>query len=211
MRARVLVALLIATVSCDSSGYVGQVVGFGSTGEFASLALTPSSASIAVGGTVRLVATPLDAGGQTLTGLGAPAFTTTNAVIAFVNDTGLVTGVSAGTVTVTATLTSGGVTRTASSAIAVTSGGSQGQASVAISDNAFSPSSLTVVKNEAGATVTWSWTGSRLHNVTFDDGGSGSANQTSGTFARTFTTAGTYTYYCSIHGKAVMSGSITVQ
>lgn len=211
MRTRLLALLLVASVSCDSSGYVGQVVGFGSTGALASLTLSPASASIAVGGTVRLVATPLDEGGQALSGLGAPTFTSSNSVVAFVNDTGLVTAVSAGTVTVTATLTSGGVTRSASSAVTVTSGGSQGQAAVAVSDNAFTPASLTVVKNEAGATVTWTWTGTRLHNVTFDDGAAGSANQTTGTFARTFAAAGSYTYYCSIHGKAVMSGAVTVQ
>jgi hypothetical protein len=32
----------------------------------------------------------------------------------------------------------------------------------------------------------------------------------SGTFTRTFGGAGTFTYYCSIHGRAVMHGTITV-
>lgn len=91
--------------------------------------------------------------------------------------------------------------------------------SVVITNNAFTPSTLS---STVGATVTWTWNtcsggdgygGGQTcvsHNVTFDQTATNSATQSSGTFSRTFTSAGTYTYHCSIHGSA-MSGQVTVQ
>ncbi|HJU84387.1 MAG TPA: plastocyanin/azurin family copper-binding protein [Holophagaceae bacterium] len=79
--------------------------------------------------------------------------------------------------------------------------------------NAFYPSTLTVA---VGTTVTWQWTaGTMTHNVTSGtaptgDGAYFSPNQSTGTYTHQYTAAGTYPYFCSIHG-AVMSGSITVQ
>ncbi|HEY4218317.1 MAG TPA: plastocyanin/azurin family copper-binding protein [Gemmatimonadaceae bacterium] len=88
---------------------------------------------------------------------------------------------------------------------------------VDIQNTAFSPSTRTV---SAGATVTWHWDdcsnsgyGSTCvtHNVTFDDGsGIASSSQSTGTYSRTFATAGTYKYHCTIHGAA-MSGTVVVQ
>ncbi|MGH7514052.1 MAG: cupredoxin domain-containing protein [Gemmatimonadales bacterium] len=86
-----------------------------------------------------------------------------------------------------------------------TGGGTTG---VTVGNNFFSPANLSVA---TGATVTWTWAmGDTEHTVTFDDSAPGSARQSSGTFQRTFATAGTYTYFCSVHGRAVMSGSVTV-
>jgi plastocyanin len=80
----------------------------------------------------------------------------------------------------------------------------------------FTPGSKTVA---VGTSVVWTWntcsgdvyTGQTCvaHNVVFDDGAtSGLMDQ--GTYARTFSVAGTYPYHCAVHGLA-MSGSITVQ
>jgi plastocyanin len=77
---------------------------------------------------------------------------------------------------------------------------------VRVADNSFTPSATTVAP---GTTVTWTWAGAREHNVTFDDG-TASATQTSGTFQRTFSAAGTFSYHCTIHGTA-MSGVVTVR
>jgi plastocyanin len=76
---------------------------------------------------------------------------------------------------------------------------------IKVVDNAFSPAATTVV---AGTTVTWTWTGANMHNVTFDDGQK-STTQNTGTYQRTFNSAGTYSYHCTIHGTA-MSGVVTV-
>jgi plastocyanin len=78
---------------------------------------------------------------------------------------------------------------------------------VTVNNNFFSPATITVTP---GTTVTWQWaSGAVDHNVTFDDG-EHSATQSSGTFARTFSAAGTFPYHCTIHGSLGMTGTVTV-
>jgi plastocyanin len=77
---------------------------------------------------------------------------------------------------------------------------------VSIANFAFAPASMTVA---VGTTVTWTNTDSAGHTVTADDGSFKSDKLGTGTaFSHTFTTAGTYTYHCSIHSS--MTGTITV-
>lgn len=84
-----------------------------------------------------------------------------------------------------------------------TSGGGN---AVSVGNNFYSPPALSVAQ---GTTVTWTWAnGDVQHSVTFADGPT-SEIQDHGTFARTFTTAGTFPYQCKVHGAA-MSGTITV-
>ena len=78
--------------------------------------------------------------------------------------------------------------------------------SISVLDNRFDPTATTVA---SGTTVTWTWGGRVDHNVTFDDGAT-SGSKSTGNYQRTFNTAGTYGYHCTIHGTA-MSGSITVK
>ena len=70
--------------------------------------------------------------------------------------------------------------------------------SVSVEDNLFDPDNLTVAP---GTTVTWTWSGSVDHNVTWDGAGQPgpSPTQSSGTYSRAFATAGTFDYQCSIH------------
>ncbi|MDH4046150.1 MAG: plastocyanin/azurin family copper-binding protein [Gemmatimonadota bacterium] len=82
---------------------------------------------------------------------------------------------------------------------------------VNVADNSFSPGVRTVALN---TTVTWTWTGGSQHNVTWTAGSpAASTTQSSGTYQRSFDTAGTFDYYCSIHGTPTtgMRGSVTVQ
>ncbi len=87
--------------------------------------------------------------------------------------------------------------------------GDNATTSVSVGDNFFNPSGNIV---SGGATVTWTWTGSNSHNVTFASSTIASSNtQSSGTFSTTMpTTAGAYSYMCTIHGSG-MSGTVTVQ
>ncbi len=64
--------------------------------------VAPATPSLAVGATVTLTATVKDAQGNTMTGQ-TVSWSTSNAAIATVNSTGLVTGVAAGIATITAT------------------------------------------------------------------------------------------------------------
>ena len=96
--------------------------------------------------------------------------------------------------------------------------GGSGGVTVTVSNNDYSPDRVSVAR---GATVTWRWDsctgdpyGGQLcafHSVTFDDGGPSAAAQNEGSFARLFNSAGTFTYYCTSHGRAAMSGSVVVQ
>lgn len=97
-------------------------------------------------------------------------------------------------------------------------GGGGAGVSVTVSNDDYTPDPVSVAR---GATVTWRWDSCSgdpyggqvcaFHSVTFDDGGPSAAPQNGGSFARTFANAGTFTYYCTSHGRTAMSGSVTVQ
>ena len=87
--------------------------------------------------------------------------------------------------------------------------GAPTSANVTVTDNVFTPSSVTVARN---GTITWTWSNSgygTAHNVTFDGGGGSSGDKTDGTYERTFATAGTFSYRCSNHPP--MTGTVIVQ
>tara|TARA_Y100000766_G_scaffold3380_1_gene2615 strand:- start:3057 stop:6032 length:2976 start_codon:yes stop_codon:yes gene_type:complete len=72
---------------------------------------------------------------------------------------------------------------------------------------AFSPSSITI---NVGDTIVWTNYDSASHTVTSNDGTFDSGSITNGnTFSFTFTSAGTFDYYCAPHPS--MTGSVTVQ
>lgn len=72
-----------------------------------------------------------------------------------------------------------------------------GDTTVVLEDTAFTPVNLVL---PAGATVTWDWQdGDTQHNVVGDD--FSSDVQTTGSFAHTFDTPGTYAYRCALHGQ----------
>ncbi len=77
-------------------------------------------------------------------------------------------------------------------------------------NNSFTPRSLTIV---AGETVRWAMADGKPHTVTASDNSWGSPELTSGTWSKTFSQAGTFTYYCQLHGGpdgSGMAGSVTV-
>jgi plastocyanin len=86
-------------------------------------------------------------------------------------------------------------------------GDSGGDFTVGVVNNAFDPATLTV---PVASTVVWQWNSAGVeHNVTFQDGAT-SGNKNSGSFPRTFPTAGVYSYQCTIHGAQGMTGTVTV-
>ncbi|MDH3470732.1 MAG: cupredoxin domain-containing protein, partial [Acidimicrobiia bacterium] len=77
---------------------------------------------------------------------------------------------------------------------------------VAVIDNAFSPRSISVA---AGTTITWANQGVVPHTITANDGGFDSGFLMPGkTYRRTFSSSGTYDYFCSIHPGMV--GTVNV-
>ncbi|MBI3448653.1 MAG: PKD domain-containing protein [Acidobacteria bacterium] len=88
---------------------------------------------------------------------------------------------------------------------------------VAVVNNLFNPAHPTI---NQGDTVVWTWmnTGTTPHSVTSGtcssgfctaDSKFGSAIQSSGTFQNTFNTAGTFPYFCVVHGQS-MTASVIV-
>jgi plastocyanin len=84
---------------------------------------------------------------------------------------------------------------------------SAANAEVKIDNFVFGPETLTV---PVGATVTWTNKDDIPHTVVSTDGVFKSkVRDTDEKFSYTFTKAGTYPYYCSVHPK--MTGKIVVQ
>jgi adhesin/invasin len=114
-------------------------------------------------------------------------------------------GANSGTFTDTATATLSGspllFTVNATTAPATAS------VDVGASGNTFSPDSVLIALN---GTVTFAWASAVTHNVTFTTANAPAniGNNSSGSFPRQFTTAGTFNYHCTIHGG--MTGKVVV-
>jgi plastocyanin len=79
---------------------------------------------------------------------------------------------------------------------------------VTVGDNFFSPANLTI---QVGDTVEWrNAAGGMSHDVTANNGSFASVTATSFTFSQTFNTAGSISYFCTVHPNQ-MTGVITVQ
>lgn len=190
-------ALLVLFSACGGGGDTTSP-----PGPIASVAVTGPSGSVVVNGTLQLTATPRDANGTALTGLGAAAWTSSNTAVATVGATsGVVTGVSVGTATITATIT--GIAGTKAVAVA------QPTASATVAattSQTFDPAQVDIT---AGGTVTFAFS-SLTHNVTFNNTGSPAniGDTANSNVSRTFPTAGTYPYHCTIHPG--MTGTVIV-
>ena len=78
---------------------------------------------------------------------------------------------------------------------------------MSIGDNFYAPESVTI---NAGDTVTWNNDGAAQHSATADDGSFDTGVFNGGqSRSETFTTAGTISYFCTVHGQA-QSGTIKV-
>jgi len=77
---------------------------------------------------------------------------------------------------------------------------------VLVKNVAFNPQE---VRTTVGKPVTWKFDDGGLeHTVTADDNSFDSGRKSSGTFARTFSAAGTFNYHCQVHSR--MHGTIIV-
>ena len=89
------------------------------------------------------------------------------------------------------------------------SSGALDTASVIIFDNGYNPAAVTVA---IGGSVTWVWTGNNAHGVSFDDPSiSASTIQSTCTFLVRFPRAGSFSCFCTVHGRTFESGTVTVK
>ncbi len=91
-----------ATITATSEGQSGTAAITVTSVPVASVTVSPASASVGVGQTVQLTATPKDANANPLTGR-TVTWSSSNTSVATVNGSGLVSGVAAGSATITAT------------------------------------------------------------------------------------------------------------
>lgn len=134
-------AVVTATSGGKSGSVTVQVAGVSTPVAVSTVTLSTSSASLTVGQTATLVATPRDASGNALTGR-VVTWTSSNSSVASVSSAGVVTAVAAGSATVTATSEN----RSASASVTVTT-----VAPVAVASLVLSPASASV---QVGSTTT---------------------------------------------------------
>src|SRR6266849_2368281 len=96
------VAIGSATITATSEGQSGTASITVSNVPVAAVSVSPASAALQVGQTVQLTATPKDANGNPLSGR-TVTWASSNPSVASVTSSGLVTGVTAGSATITAT------------------------------------------------------------------------------------------------------------
>jgi len=201
MRQLLTFALLSLAVACGGGG---SSTAPDTSAGVASVSLNITSAQLGVGQTMQLVATPLTSTGTVTTGTatwssGAPA-------VASVSASGLVTALTAGSATITATV--GGHAGTATVIVSAAGGTLPLAAEVTMPGNTFSPFLTTI---GVGGTVTFRF-GSVDHNVIFGNV-TGKPTDIQITrnvnVARTFNTKGLFPYDCTVHPG--MSGQVEVK
>lgn len=204
MRIAGVCMMVAAVVLTGCGGDDGDDGGTGpGTAVFTTLEVTPTAPTVVVGFTTPLSATAKDQNGTTMSGL-TMTYTSNDNSKATVTNAGVITGVALGTARITATGTIGSVTKTQN--VDVTVGAAPATASVAATaSSTFTPHDVVVARN---GSVSWSF--AIVHNVVFDTQGAPQniPDTGTGTVSRTFPTAGTYQYHCSIH--AGMQGSVIV-
>ncbi|HJU73432.1 MAG TPA: Ig-like domain-containing protein [Gemmatimonadaceae bacterium] len=194
MRPLVSALVCAALVACggDSSGPSVRV---------ASIFVSTPQQSIAVGDKVQLTAVAIDSVGNTVST--TFQWSTSSNVVAAVSNTGLLTAVTAGNVTISAS--AGGATGTLGLTIRAT-------ANLAVvtmpPGDVFTPFQVTI---PVAGTVRWEFP-QRAHNVIFEKkaGVPADIQQVANTtVSRTFNTAGTFPYDCTLHPG--MSGEVVVR
>ena len=173
-----------------------------------SVAAPPKPLTLYTNDTQQLAVVARDANGTAITGLAGFTFGTTDAGVATVSPTGLITATGAGTAKVGVGLTGDGATQV--DTVAITVNTATATASVTTPGLSFSPQTVHVTK---GGTVSWTMSG--IHNVTWDNPPATVANSptcNTGNCLYDITMpniSGTYNYHCSVHG-AGMNGTVVV-
>jgi plastocyanin len=167
------------------------------------VAVAPAATTVAVGATTQLSASPLDARSNAVAGLPAATYVSSDSTKARVSAAGVVTGVAAGTATVTVSVQTPDGVVTAAVAVTV---GFPTFADMKVQDFQFNPLTVDIV---AGGQVRWTWTGFASHSVTSTVSGPlNSPTQSSGTYTVTFPTAGRFDFFCTVH--PFMTGTVIV-
>lgn len=202
MRALLFSLIALSIAACGGGGDSTAPDGNASV---ASVSLNVTSSQIGVGQTLQLSATPLTSTGTVTSG--TATWESTAPSIASVSASGLVTGLTAGSTNIRATIS--GVTGTAAVTVSAAGGGFPLTAEVTMPGNNFAPFVTTI---RLGGTVTFRF-GSADHNVIFDATKVGRPADIQITrnanVPRTFNTRGVFGYDCTLHPG--MTGQVDVR
>jgi len=170
------------------------------------VAVTGPSTTLNVGQSTNLSAAAYGATGTQITGAGAATWSTSAASVASVDQAGKVTGVGAGSATITAAITNvkGTFTVTVVNAPVPAS-----KDTIFTQPTRWSPPFVTI---NVGGTVIFAFGGGIQHNAIFNKVAGAPADIgifKDQVFARTFNTKGSFPFVCTIHDGMV--GEITVQ
>jgi plastocyanin len=194
-----------ATVHAAATGSTDPRVSLGVTvaQALASVAVSPTTATIAVSGTEPFTAQPRDSGGTPISGLGAAKWQSSDTTVATIDAaSGVATGVkNGGPITITATIsgTPGAAQLTVAPPTVTVNWGFAAETTTVTTDIA------------AGTSVIWHDTDG-FHSIQPDSSppptGVGPVNAGQNMGPQTFNTPGTYNYHCGVHPS--MHGTITV-
>jgi uncharacterized protein YjdB len=196
-------ATITATSVADPTKQASASIRIDATAIVNSITVGPTTLSLTVGATGQLTATVTvgNNASQQVT------WSTGNAAVATVDQTGKVTGVAGGTASIRATAQAD-ATKFAESVVTVTAQSFPLTAQVTATPAAtFTPASVDIA---VGGTVTWQFQ-SLTHNVTFASttgAPNDIANTTNASASRTFNTVGSFGYVCTLHGG--MNGTVVV-
>ena len=200
-----VMSLAVVVAACGGGG---DSTGPKSNQTLGSITVSPPVISNVAGVATTITATALDTEGGVISGVSGFSFSSSDPNVVVSTD-GVVIGVAAVTAaTVTVTLTRGGITKSATVPVTIT-GTLPATASVTANDQlAFNPKTVAVA---LGGSVTWTFQAT-AHNVTFTGNSSAPPNipnTSNSSKSVTFTTAGNFTYTCTIH--AGMNGLVIVR
>ncbi|HJU66997.1 MAG TPA: hypothetical protein VJ650_02035 [Gemmatimonadaceae bacterium] len=201
------VLLAVALSACGGGGNGGTPPPPAAV--FTSLAIGPASPNLVFRDTLQLTATPRDQNGAPMTGLGTPTFERISGTAVSVSSGGRVIAEQVGTAQVRASLTSGTTTHTATATLTVNDLSTTADVTASGAGSTFTPPEAKIA---AGGSVTWLFPGPETHNVTFGGAappGGNIGDRNSGSVARTFPTAGRFSYSCTRHGG--MNGAVVVR
>ena len=177
-----------------------------------SIGVTGAPTTMAPGAVAQINAQAQDAKARAVAGVTGFTYSSSNEAVAVVSATGLVTAISPGAATLTSTVTASGAALQGSTPLTVafaTAAPTASSASVNATDNnTFSAPTVTIA---TGGSVTWTFA-TVVHNVTFSVIGgvpTDIGNTSAASATRTFGTAGTFTYQCTLHSG--MTGTVVVQ
>lgn len=200
-----------ATITA-ASGSVQGTTPISVTQVATAVAVTGIPTSLLPGTTTQLTGEARDAKGRPIAGVTGFTFASSDQSVAVVTTSGALTAIAPGTGQITGSATVAGSALNGSSpvtvAFATTSNVPTDAAVAATANNQFTPASVTI---RTGGTVTWSFAAVQ-HNVTFGAGAGvpgNIPNSAGADVSRTFSTAGTFGYNCTLHPG--MSGTVTVQ